>query len=156
MSAPVNTRWSHVGLNCQDMDKTEDFYTRWLGFRRARVVEDGGLRVVFLRHGDAYLELFSADRATSVASGSSGDGPHEPGSLRHIAFQVDDVDGFLARADGELDVSLGPLSFDAYIPGWKTVWITDPDGVVVEISQGYTDQALTSIFHAAGRLPDSY
>jgi glyoxylase I family protein len=39
-----------------------------------------------------------------------------------------------------LHISLGPLAFDAYIPGWRTVWITDPDGVIVEVSQGYTDQ----------------
>ncbi len=37
-------------------------------------------------------------------------------------------------------MTLGPLSFDTFIPGWRTVWVTDPDGIVVEISQGYTDQ----------------
>jgi glyoxylase I family protein len=37
-------------------------------------------------------------------------------------------------------ITLGPISFDAFIPGWKTVWVKDPDGNIVEISQGYTDQ----------------
>ena len=36
-------------------------------------------------------------------------------------------------------VTAGPMSFDAIIPGWRTVWIADPDGDIVEISQGYTD-----------------
>ena len=29
-------------------------------------------------------------------------------------------------------VTLGPLDFDAFIPGWRTVWIADPDGVIWE------------------------
>jgi glyoxylase I family protein len=37
-------------------------------------------------------------------------------------------------------VTLGPLDFDAFIPGWRTVWIADPDGNIVEITQGYGDQ----------------
>ncbi|MGW9048128.1 VOC family protein [Streptomyces lydicus] len=138
MPSPLNIRWSHVGLNCRNQKETEDFYTRWLGFHRARVVEADGSRVVFLRHGDIYLELFPTNAAS--APPSEADGPQNPGTPRHLAFQVEDVDAFLAQADGALPVSLGPLTFDEFIPGWKTVWITDPDGVVVEISQGYSDQ----------------
>jgi glyoxylase I family protein len=138
MSTSQEARWSHVGLNCKDQQETEYFYTRWFGFRRARVVEDGGTRVVFLRRGDAYLELFqvAADPVYPV----NNDGPQYNGTVRHIAFQVDDVDDFLRDAAGALPISLGPLDFDKYIPGWKTAWVTDPDGVVVEVSQGYTDQ----------------
>jgi glyoxylase I family protein len=59
---------------------------------------------------------------------------------RHIAFKVDDVDAKLAEMGSDAQVSLGPLSFDDFIPGWRTVWVTDPEGNIVEISQGYTDQ----------------
>lgn len=138
MSTSHEVRWSHVGLNCKDQRTTEDFYARWFGFSRARTVEDGGTRVIFLRRGDVYLELFQA--ADEPANPVSNDGPQHSGTVRHIAFQVDDVDRFLRDAAGALPVSLGPLNFDKYIPGWKTVWVTDPDGVVVEVSQGYTDQ----------------
>lgn len=142
MTAFSGVRWSHVGLNCRDQAETEEFYRRWFGFRRTRVVEDGGMRVVFLRQAEACLELFAADNpsAASPDEVAQRDGWPEPGIVRHIAFQVDDLDDFLARADGQLTISLGPLTFDRFIPGWKTVWVIDPDGVVVEISQGYTDQ----------------
>lgn len=140
MSASPDVRWSHVGLNCRDQARTEAFYTRWFGFRRARVVDDGNVRVVFLRLDGVYLELFAADAGAPGTGNADGDGPHIAGAARHVAFQVDDLDRFLARAAGELHISLGPLAFDAYIPGWRTVWITDPDGVIVEVSQGYTDQ----------------
>ncbi|MFD7341593.1 VOC family protein [Streptomyces violascens] len=141
MSAPadVNVRWAHVGLNCRDQKATEEFYSRWFGFSRARVVEADGSRVVFLRSGPVYLELFLTE--AEPAFDTVNDGPDNPGAARHLAFQVDDVDAFLAAADGELKVTLGPLAFDEFIPGWKTVWVSDPDGLVIEVSQGYTDQS---------------
>ncbi len=37
-------------------------------------------------------------------------------------------------------VTLGPLSFDAFIPGWRSAWLADPEGNIIEISQGYADQ----------------
>ncbi|GAA0691393.1 hypothetical protein GCM10010193_52320 [Kitasatospora atroaurantiaca] len=139
MTTMIEARWSHVGLNCRDQKRTEEFYSRWFGFRRARVVEEDGVRVVFLRSGDVYLELFAT--SADPLFETKDDGPANPGAARHLAFQVDDVDAFLAQARGALPVSLGPLEFDAFIPGWKTVWVTDPDGVVIEVSQGYVDQS---------------
>ncbi|MEU0600952.1 VOC family protein [Streptomyces sp. NPDC006393] len=131
-------RWSHAGLNCRDLDATEAFYRTWFGFERARAVELGEDRIVFLRNGDAYLELFTSHADPGPAAG--GDGPQQPGSIRHLAFQTDDLQAFLDRAGEAVPISLGPLEFDEFIPGWRTVWVTDPDGVVVEVSQGYRDE----------------
>jgi glyoxylase I family protein len=139
MTAPAAAvRWAHVGLNCRDQRETERFYSDVFGFQRSRVVTAGDTEVVFLRQGDVHLELFDAGHEKPEAF--EADGPQHPGMVRHLAFQVDDLDGFLAEAPGGLDVSLGPLAFDEVIPGWRTVWVRDPDGVIVEISQGYTDQ----------------
>ncbi|GII87739.1 glyoxalase [Sphaerisporangium siamense] len=135
---PDSPRWSHVGLNCRDQKATEEFYTRYFGFRRARVAEADGTRVIFLRRGDALLELFPTTAAP--APEASDDGPATPGVTRHLAFQVDDVDAFLDQAGDDAHITLGPLKFDEYIPGWKTVWVRDPDGLIIEISQGYVDQ----------------
>jgi glyoxylase I family protein len=131
-------RWSHVGLNCRDQKATEDFYTRWFGFRRAREVDLGDSSIIFLRQGEVYLELFSADGAEPVTAG--GDGPAEPGRMRHLAFQTEDVDAFLASMGKEAEVTLGPLGFDDFIRGWRTIWLRDPDGVIVEVSQGFEDE----------------
>ncbi|MGW5200579.1 VOC family protein [Streptomyces spiralis] len=138
MTVVNGLRWSHVGLNCRDQKATEEFYTRWFGFARARVVEADGTRVIFLRRDQVYLELFPSSAEPIFAT--VADGPQHPGVARHLAFQVDSVDTFLDAAGDALDITLGPLAFDAFIPGWKTVWVKDPDGVVVEVSQGYTDQ----------------
>ncbi|WP_030199209.1 VOC family protein [Streptomyces sp. NRRL S-87] len=130
-------RWSHVGLNCTDQKVTEEFYTRWFGFTRARVVDLGASQIVFLRKGDAYLELFPA--GTEPARAAQEDGPQAPGRMRHLAFQTDSVDAFLADLGDAAEVTLGPLDFDDFICGWRTVWLRDPDGVIVEVSQGYHD-----------------
>ncbi|WKD35659.1 VOC family protein [Streptomyces xanthophaeus] len=131
-------RWSHVGLNCTDQKTTEEFYTRYFGFTRARVVDLGETQIVFLRKGDAYLELFAAG-GTAPARPANDDGPQAPGRMRHLAFQTDSVDAFLAELGDAAEVTLGPLDFDDFICGWRTVWVRDPDGVVVEVSQGYED-----------------
>lgn len=137
-------RWAHVGLNCRDLATTEDFYRMWFGFERARVVGEGDDQVVFLRNGTAYLELFSVG---GQPGSPTQDGPHTPGAIRHLAFQTGEFDAFLDRIQGVVPVTLGPLRFDEVIPGWRTVWISDPDGVVVEVSQGYRDQAPDDLIH---------
>ena len=129
----------HMGLECRDLAATEGFYTRHFGFRRARFVALGDDNaIVFLRSGDFYLELFRAT-STSPAPAAEGAGPEYPG-WRHLAFQVDDVDAALAAMGDDARVTAGPMGFDAFIPGWKTVWVADPDGNIVEISQGYRDE----------------
>jgi glyoxylase I family protein len=129
----------HVGMVCQDPAATERFYARHFGFTRARVVPlGGGDQIVFIKSGALYLELF---RATKVnpAPPASGPGPEYPG-WRHLAFKVDDVDAKLAEMGEDAKVTAGPMGFDAFIQGWRTVWVADPDGNIVEISQGFVDE----------------
>ncbi len=133
-------RWSHAALNCGDLDTTEKFYTTWFGARRVNEFDLGDLRIVFLRLGDAYLELFGQARPPA-GEAPGGDGHPVAGTVRHIAFQTDDLDGFLRRIEGQAEITLGPLDFSAHIHGWRSVWLRDPDGVIVEVSEGYRDRA---------------
>lgn len=139
MTFPDCMTWSHVALNCADQAVTEEFYQRWFGFARVRAVPlPDGKQVVFLRNGQALLELFEVDGGPTA--GQRQDGPAQPGAIRHLAFQTDDLGAFLGTLDSQVPVSLGPLDFGQVIPGWRTVWLLDPDGVVVEVSQGYHDE----------------
>ncbi len=131
-------KFAHVALSCRDIDRIERFYTAHFGFHRARVIPLGETKVVYIRAGDVWMELFQAEGEPPVGP-FTGDGPHYPG-LRHVAFQVDDVDAKLRALGDEVKVTLGPMSFDDFIPGWRTVWVADPEGNIVEISQGYVDQ----------------
>ena len=128
----------HMGMTCKDQAATERFYTKNFGFKRARVLELGETQIVFIRLGDVYLELFQAQSDDSLPS-FENDGPQYP-TWRHLAFDVDDVDATLAAMGEDAVISLGPLDFDDFIPGWRAVWVKDPDGNILEISQNYVDQ----------------
>lgn len=132
--------FSHVAISCKDPLTVEQFYTRHFGFKRARVIAPGKDQIVFIKAGDTYLELFRATRENTVPP-ATGSGPEYPG-WRHIAFKVDDVDAKLATIGDEARITLGPANFDDFIPGWRTVWVADPEGNIVEISQGYRDQEI--------------
>lgn len=133
--------FSQVALTCKDPIITEKFYTEHFNFKRARVVEmPEDEQIVFIKMGDSafYFELFRANKELPVDPPIE-DGPQYP-SVRHLAFKVDNVDIKLAEMGEDAQITLGPINFDDYIPGWRTVWISDPDDRIVEISQGFFDE----------------
>lgn len=133
--------FSQVAITCKDAIATEKFYTQYFGFKRARVAKlPDGDQIVFIKMGDSafYLEIFQAKEEAPVPP-ATNDGYQFP-SVRHLAFKVDDVDAKLAEIGNAAQITLGPLNFDDYILGWRTVWIADPDGRIVELSQGFVDE----------------
>ncbi len=131
---------SQLAITCKDQSITEDWYVKNFGFKRARVAElPDGKKIIFIKMADSsfYLELFEADQESPVPE-ASNDGYTFPG-FRHLAFKVEDVDKKLKEIDN-LIISLGPMNFDDFIPGWRTAWIKDPDGRIIEISQGFVDE----------------
>ena len=128
----------HMALACKDPIATEQFYTKYFGFKRARVIPLGSEQIVFIKSGNAYLEIFQAKQDVP-APRAGKDGPWYP-EWRHIAFKLDNVDAKLAEMGQDAKITLGPLNFDAFIPGWRTVWLSDPEGNIVEITQGFVDQ----------------
>jgi len=136
----IATQFSHIAVTCSNSLDFEAFYTKYFGFKRARTIDLGeGKELVFLKDADGfYFEIFPKELENPLPA-FEGDGPHFPG-LRHIAFMVDDVEAKLAEMGDDAVITLGPLSFDDFIPGWKTVWLKDPEGNIVEISQGYQDE----------------
>jgi glyoxylase I family protein len=135
----MNTSFLHFGVTCKNQNLFEAFYTKYFGFKRARTISLGENKELFFLkdENNFYFEVFPMDEERPVPQ-AAGDGPHYPG-WRHIAFVVDDVDAKLAEMGKDAVVTLGPLAFDNFIKGWKTVWLKDPEGNIVEISQGYKD-----------------
>jgi len=131
---------SQLALTCKDQKLTEDWYCRNFGFRRARVATlPDGKEIIFIKMADScfYLELFAADEENPLPD-PINDGPTYPG-FRHLAFKVNDVDKKLSEIS-PLEITLGPLDFDAFIPGWRTAWLKDPDGRIIEVSHGFQDE----------------
>ncbi len=133
-------QFHHLSLNCNDQLAIERFYSQHFGFHRARVIDlPDGRQIVFLSDGDIYLELFPAQGARPASLDANNEGLLYPG-VRNFSFQVDDVEAQLAAMGNDARITFGPLSFDAFIPGWRSVWLSDPEGNIVQVTQGFTDQ----------------
>lgn len=130
--------FSHVALTSENPFELEAWYIENFGFKRARLVPLGDdNQIIFIKNKEnLYLEIFKTEEKSPLEAPDK-DGYQFRG-FRHIAFQVDDIEEAMSKIK-DPNVSLGPLEFEDFIPGWKTVWIKDPDGNIVEISQGFTD-----------------
>jgi glyoxylase I family protein len=130
----------HISLNCRDPIALERFYSRHFGFKRARVVQlPDNRQIVFLQGPNIYFELFPAQGERPISQDIGPDGPLYPG-VRGISFLVDSIDALLAAMGPDARITFGPLDFGGFIPGWKSVWLADPEGNVVQLTQGFVDQ----------------
>jgi glyoxylase I family protein len=135
----ASAQFLHVALNCNDPIAIERFYTQHFGFKRARVYDPGPNQVVVIQAGSLSLELFPAvGEAPTWPAGKTG--PEYQG-LRHLAFLVDDLDAKLAELGDGVKVDLGPLDMAQYIPGMRVAWVADPEGNILELNQGYVNEA---------------
>jgi glyoxylase I family protein len=129
----------HVGMSCDDPLALERWYTKHFGFRRGRVYQPGDDQIVMIEAGGVYLELFHSKEKV-LAPKAAGAGQEYSG-FRHLAFLVDDLDSKLAEMGDEALVTLGPLDMSQFIDGMRVAWIADPEGNIVELNQGYVDEA---------------
>jgi glyoxylase I family protein len=128
----------HIAVVAEDPIALEAWYTKHFGFTRGRVVMPGPDQIVFIKRDDMYIEIFNATEKSPCPI-PHGAGPEYP-DWRHLAFKVDNVDAKVAEMGDDAKITLGPMDFDAFIPGWRTVWVSDPAGNIVEITQGYVDE----------------
>jgi glyoxylase I family protein len=141
----------HICISCADMESVERWYTKHFGFTRRRVYlstpeiplpsqDQAGLPVagVIIGNGGVRLELLPATSESPVPP-AEADGPAYP-AYRHVAFSVDDLDAKLAELGEDTRITLGPVDMGAFIEGMRVAWITDPEGNIVELNQGYEDE----------------
>ena len=129
----------HIGLNCVDPIAVERWYAKHFGFERLRVYLPGPDQVVVVGNGGVALELFPGAGEAPAPEGEVRDGPTTRG-VRHLAFLVDDLDAKLAEMGDDATLTLGPLDMSAFIDGMRVAWISDPEGNIVELNQGYEDE----------------
>ena len=135
MPAPMH----HIGLNCADPIAIERWYAKHFGFERKRVYLPGPGQVVVIGNGGVALELFPAEGEAPPPRGEKRRARRTP-ACRHLAFLVDDLDAKLAEMGDDAKITLGPLDMGGFIEGMRVAWITDPEGNIVELNQGYEDE----------------
>lgn len=118
----------HIAIICSDYERSKRFYTDVLGFeivqetfRAARQSWKLGLAL----GGTYIIELFSFPDPPERPSRPEAQG------LRHLAFEVDDVDAGV-RALQEKGVVTEPVRVDE-LTGKRFTFFADPDGLPLEL-----------------------
>lgn len=123
-------RIHHVAIICSDYERSKRFYAETLGLKIVRETYRKGRNSwkLDLTVGDEYqIELFSFPLPPKRPSHPEACG------LRHLAFEVDDVEESVAdlRQKG---IPVEPLRVDE-ATGRKFTFFPDPDGLPIEIYQ---------------------
>lgn len=128
---------NHLALNCWNLAEQEAFYTKYFGFKRCRTLKrKTGGEIILLKLGSVRLELFPTERDKTAGM----QGGEQPIGFKHLAFDVPKLEPFIERlkADGiepEPIIELGEL-----LPGCRIVFFRDPEGNILELMEGYSDE----------------
>lgn len=117
----------HVVLTTGDLDKCLDFYTRVLGMR----VETYGKERIALRFGDHKFNVHPPGYVAGIRARTP-----TPGSL-DLCFLADrPLDEIIAHLKREkIQIEEGPVERSGARFTIRSVYVRDPDGNLVEISE---------------------
>ena len=121
-------RVHHIAIICSDYAKSKQFYTEVLGLKIVREVyrEQRQSYKLDLEVGDLYqIELFSFPDPPARPSRP------EAAGLRHLAFEVDDLDEAVAHITS-FGVDVEPIRVDEFT-GMRFTFFADPDGLPMEL-----------------------
>lgn len=126
----------HIALNCRDLKKQEQFYTKHFGFRRSRVFNRNTPdEFLMLRLGPIRLELFSAGGKAKAL-----DGGEQPVGFKHLAFEVPDLDAALAGLQAAGIQTEAIIDCSSIVKGMRVCFFNDPENNRLELMQGYQDE----------------
>lgn len=117
----------HTAIICSDYEKSKAFYTNILGLEIIREVyrqERQSYKLDLSLNGNYIIELFSFPSPPERPSRPEARG------LRHIAFEVDNIDSVVAMLL-ENNIIAEPVRTDQFT-GKKFTFISDPDNLPIE------------------------
>lgn len=122
------TRVHHIAIICSDYEKSKHFYSQVLGLKIVREVYRQARQSykLDLEVGDRYqIELFSFPEPAPRPSHP------EAAGLRHLAFEVDNLDDTVYRLQ-EFEVEVEPIRVDE-LTNKRFTFFADPDGLPLEL-----------------------
>lgn len=117
----------HIAVICSDYQKSKQFYTEVLGFTIVREVyrkERDSYKLDLEVNGLHQIELFSFPNPPARAS------QPEAAGLRHLAFEVDDMDTAVKHIEAH-GIAVEPIRIDEFTDKRYT-FFADPDGLPIE------------------------
>ncbi|MCX2430775.1 VOC family protein [Pedobacter sp. GR22-10] len=121
-------RIHHIAIICADYEKSKDFYVNKLGFTILAEVyreERKSYKLDLAVNGLYQIELFSFENPPARPSKPEAQG------LRHLAFEVDDIEAEIARLQHQ-GITTEPVRVDEFT-GKKFTFFADPDGLPLEL-----------------------
>ena len=121
-------RIHHIAIICSDYEKSKDFYVNQLGFKIVAEVyrEERKSYKLDLAVNDVYqIELFSFENPPARPSRPEAQG------LRHLAFEVDDIEKEIERLN-VFGILTEPIRVDEFTAK-RFTFFTDPDGLPLEL-----------------------
>ncbi|MCB8564621.1 SMU1112c/YaeR family gloxylase I-like metalloprotein [Fusobacterium ulcerans] len=120
----------HAAIICSNYEKSKDFYVNILGFKILKETyrsERKSYKLDLEIAGEYQIELFSfpdpPERITSP----------EARGLRHLAFEVDDIENSVKYLN-EKNIVTEPIKIDV-VTGKKYTFFRDPDNLPLEICE---------------------
>ena len=121
-------RIHHVAVICSDYQKSKEFYVEKLGFEIENEVfreERNSYKLDLKVAGIYQIELFSFPNPPERVNSPEARG------LRHLAFEVDNVEKTAAELNGK-GIETEPIRIDE-ITGKKFTFFKDPDNLPLEV-----------------------
>jgi len=120
-------RVHHIAIICTDYERSKRLYTEILGLKI--------LREVYREQRQSYkldLEIAGQYQVELFSFPSPAPRPSRPeaAGLRHLAFEVDDIDGAVAHIK-TYGIAVEPIRVDEFT-GKRYTFFADPDGLPIE------------------------
>jgi catechol 2,3-dioxygenase-like lactoylglutathione lyase family enzyme len=138
-------RFDHVGITVADLDAVTDFFVG-LGFEtEGRMMLEGEFLDTVIGLPDSRTELVMLrppEGGTALELARFVRPDHEPGSpdamanelgLRSVAFEVDDLQGYLDRLAADGYGLVGGVG--QYEGTWQMASVRGPEGIIVSLAQ---------------------
>jgi len=121
-------RIHHIAIICSDYALSKDFYVEKLGFTVLAEVyreERKSYKLDLAVNGLYQIELFSFENPPARPSRPEAQG------LRHLAFEVDDIELEIERLNQQ-GITTEPLRIDEFTDK-RFTFFNDPDGLPLEL-----------------------
>ena len=117
----------HVAIICSNYEISKEFYVEKLGFEIIREIyrEERQSYKLDLKLGESQIELFSFPNSPKRPSYPEACG------LRHLAFEVDDIEEAVKELNGK-NIQVEEIRIDEYTEK-KFTFFNDPDGLPLEL-----------------------
>ena len=117
----------HVAIICSNYEISKEFYVEKLGFEIIREIyrEERQSYKLDLKLGESQIELFSFPNSPKRPSYPEACG------LRHLAFEVDDIEEAVNELKGK-NIQVEEIRIDEYTEK-KFTFFNDPDGLPLEL-----------------------